>query len=192
MENSFVVRDMRNKEKFFIDDEYINGYAKYLDPNATAVYISLCRHADKEQNCFPAEDMIAKQHNICKRTVVSKIKTLKEHNLIVIARVRNKNGKFSRNTYILIDKKYWKNIRKPNQVQNLHMDKNQVQTTTPPSANNDINQVQQMHTKDTHYKDKDTHKKDTQRAYYNNNSKELNNIIKDLTNKLSFKDFKSV
>jgi len=106
--NEFEVRDLRRKEKLFIDDDYVNGYAKYLDTFATAVYLSLCRHADKHQTCFPSVQRIAEQHNIDRKTVIARIKTLEEHNLIKKEKNRNSKGKFQHNRYYLIDKTEWK------------------------------------------------------------------------------------
>lgn len=111
MSDKFKIRDLRRKEKFSIDDDYINGYAKYLDPFATAVYLSLCRHADSEQTCFPSINLIAKQHGIGEKTVKRKVKLLQEHGLIKIERERYKNGTFKNNTYYLLDKTEWKRLR---------------------------------------------------------------------------------
>jgi hypothetical protein len=47
------IRALRRKEKFVIDDEYLNGYARLCGWNATLVYMSICRHADKDQYSFP-------------------------------------------------------------------------------------------------------------------------------------------
>lgn len=135
----FKVRDLRIKEKFFLDDAYLNGYARYLKPTATAVYLSLCRHADKEQSCFPAEETIAEEHGICVRTVISKIKLLQQWSIIRLEKVRSKKGKWLNNTYYLLDKSQWKQ----------------------PSANfapglskckKEQYQVQPLHTKDSHLK----------------------------------------
>lgn len=105
---TFRVRDLRIKEKFWMDDTYLNGYAKYLKPMATAVYLSLCRHANKEQSCFPAEETIAKEHGISERTVRSKVALLKGWNLIRSKRTRSQDGKWLHNTYFLLDKSEWK------------------------------------------------------------------------------------
>jgi len=105
---SFKVRDLRIKEKYWMDDTYLNGYAKYLRPMATAVYMSLCRHADKEQSCFPAEITIAKEHGIGERTVRGKIALLKDWNIIRSKRTRSQKGKWMHNTYFLLDKSEWK------------------------------------------------------------------------------------
>ena len=54
------IRDNRQKEWFWLDNEYLNGYARHLGTVATAVYISLCRHSDnKTQTCFPSTELIS-------------------------------------------------------------------------------------------------------------------------------------
>lgn len=103
----FKVRDLRIKEKFCVDDAYVNGWSRYLDPSALAVYVSLCRHADKEQSAFPAEKTIAEEHGICEKTVRNKIALLKEWNIIRVDRIRRNDGKWLRNTYFLLDKSEW-------------------------------------------------------------------------------------
>lgn len=106
---TFRVRDLRIKEKFFLDDAYVNGWAKYLKPFALAVYVSLCRHADKEQSAFPSQDTIAKEHGISRRTVIDKLQLLQQLNIIRFEKVRSKKGKWLNNTYYLLDKSLWKN-----------------------------------------------------------------------------------
>jgi len=108
IKETFKVRDLRIKEKFFLDDAYVNGWAKYLKPSALAVYVPLCRHADKEQSAFPNQKTIAKEHGICVRTVKSKIKLLQSWNIIRLEKVRSKRGKWLNNTYYLLDKSQWK------------------------------------------------------------------------------------
>lgn len=103
----FIVRDLRKKEKFFIDDSYLNSWAKYLTPSTTSVYISLCRHADKNQNCFPSQKLIAKEHGMGERTVRGKIAVLKALRIIGVKRDRNKKGRWYRNSYFLLDKSQW-------------------------------------------------------------------------------------
>lgn len=140
MSRPFEVRDIRNKGFFVVDDIYLNGFAKYLGPIGSAVYFSLCRHADKNQSSFPSQEMIANEYAMNKRTVVRYLKLLIEMNLINMERVRGYNGKWERNTYFLIDKSHW---RKPGDTESLGQ----------PGDFNDIHQVTQSHTKDTHIKD---------------------------------------
>ena len=66
----FKIRDLRRKDQFKIDDAYLNGYARVCKPIATAVYNSLCRHAEfNTQKAFPSQELIAYQHNIPIRAV---------------------------------------------------------------------------------------------------------------------------
>lgn len=137
---TFKIRDLRIKEKFFLDDAYVNGWSKHLKPSTLAVYVSLCRHADKEQSAFPNQETIAGEHGMCVRTVISKLKLLQQLNIIRLEKVRNKKGKWLNNTYYLLDKSSWKE----------------------PSANfapglskckKEQHRVQPLHLKETHLKD---------------------------------------
>ena len=56
---TFEVRDRREKGWFYIDNEYLNGFAKHFGAIGTAIYVSLCRHADGEQKCYPSQKLIA-------------------------------------------------------------------------------------------------------------------------------------
>jgi len=135
----FKVRDLRIKEKFCLDDAYVNGWSRYLDPSTLAVYVSLCRHADKEQSAFPSEKTIAEEHGICEKTVRNKIVLLKEWNIIKVERNRRKSGKWLRNTYFLLDKSQW---IKP-----------EVKITAGATTGKKFqNQRQQLPTKDSHLK----------------------------------------
>lgn len=136
----FRVRDFRKKGFWLGDDAYLNSYARYFDTFTTAVYFSLCRHADKNQSCFPAQSLIAEEHNMGKRTVIEKLKVLEEWKIIKKKKVRSKNGKWLNNTYFLLDKSEWKQpsagaAHGSTKCRKLH------------------NQVQELHTKDTHKKD---------------------------------------
>lgn len=138
-DKAFKVRDLRIKEKFCVDDAYVNGWSRYLDPSALAVYVSLCRHADKEQSAFPAETTIAQEHGICEKTVRNKIALLKEWNIIRVERTRREDGKWLRNTYFLLDKSEW---IKP-----------EVKITAGSSTGKNFqNHRQQLPTKDSHLK----------------------------------------
>ena len=79
-----VIRDIRRKEKFQIDDAYLNGYARHCGPMATLVYLSLCRHANSEQQCFPSKKLIGEELNIGERSVYNGLKTLEEWNIIKV------------------------------------------------------------------------------------------------------------
>lgn len=109
-EKIFKVRDLRRKDKYSIDDEYLNGYAKLCGVNATAVYNSLCRHASKEQECFPSLELIMEQHAFgSKHTVIKAIKKLVEWGIVSVKKERDEKTKRQKNNvYILCDKSGWK------------------------------------------------------------------------------------
>jgi hypothetical protein len=104
----FKGRDNRNKNWFWLDNEYLNGYAKHFGAVGTAIYLSLCRHADSEsQRCFPAQKQIAEELGINRDTVSKYLKIFEKYCLIEIIKERDKNQKWLNNVYTLLDKKYW-------------------------------------------------------------------------------------
>ena len=138
MEKNFQIRDLRKKEKFVVDDLYLNGYAKKFGVYATAVYLSLCRHADREQKSFPSVKKIAEEHNVSERQVFRAIKILEKYNLVRKERI----GKKANNRYYLIDKSEWTTSHITPDYQSHH-----PLTTSP------------VHSKETHKKE--THSKDS-------------------------------
>jgi len=154
MEQKFVVRDLRKKEKFQIDDEYLNGYAKLCGTNATLVYLCLCRHADYHtQECFPSVNMMSEKLGISRDSVMTGIKNLLEWNIILKERVRNpNNAKWINNSYTLLDKSVWK--EKPSRFEPLGVAKSEIGASQV--GNKGKSQVAVVDCKDTH-KDKDTH-----------------------------------
>src|SRR3972149_9700829 len=102
IEKQFKVRDLRQKEKFVIDDAYLDRYARVLGVTASTVYMSLCRHADRNQECFPSQELIAREHNISPRSVKRSIQRLKEANMILIRRERLSHGRWRNNVYVLL------------------------------------------------------------------------------------------
>jgi hypothetical protein len=142
----FEIRDLRKKDKFVIDDEYLNGYAKLCGINATGVYVSLCRHANKQQTCFPSKELLANELNISERSVYSALKKLEEWNIIKTqSQGRKDNGSFKNNIYTLLDKSLWKNKPQANNADGT--------ICLPPQANNDISRRHVVPNKETHIKE---------------------------------------
>jgi len=162
---TFKIRDMRKKEKYFVDDEYLNGYAKLCGIYATGVYISLCRHANKEQTCFPSIRLIAQELRIAEKSVRNSLKKLVYWNIIKITTGRRrKGGVYAPNHYALLDRSEWK--QKP---EVYHTDGTPRQE---PEVSQDTNQRHSVPHKDT--QGKDTQKKDTAEA----SSAEIVSILK--------------
>lgn len=90
------------------DDAYLNGYARICGIYATGVYMSLCRHVNKQQTCFPGIDHIAEELNISRPSVIKGIKALEDQSIILVIRSKRKDGKQLPNEYALIDKSLWK------------------------------------------------------------------------------------
>jgi len=147
------IRDLR--EKFFlIDDEYLNGYAKLCGINATGVYLSMCRHANKQQQCFPSKKLIAGELDISQRSVYNAIKKLEEWGIVEVEEQgRKKDGSFKVKIYTLLDKKYWKEKPQANGADGKKRQDPQANDDTPPQARGaqEGNTVfNQTHIKETH------------------------------------------
>lgn len=68
--------------RFWIDDEFIDNYAKSLSLKAQMVYVCLCRHANGEGKTTIGCRRIAKKLGISKNTVNEAIKELQVSQLL--------------------------------------------------------------------------------------------------------------
>ena len=103
MSAEFEVRDLRKRDKFSIDDTYIDAQAKICGIYSTGVYASLCRHASQYQECYPSMRLIAAELGISEKQVGRALRSLEVHNVIRTKRV----GKKLNNRYYLLDKSEW-------------------------------------------------------------------------------------
>lgn len=99
--------DKRRKEKFMIDDRYLNGQARICGWQSTLVYNSLCRHANINQESFPSIRLMMEELAVGRNTILKGIKNLEKYNVIEIEKTRSKNGKWLNNSYTLVDKSDW-------------------------------------------------------------------------------------
>lgn len=130
-----------------MDDTYLDSYARGLGITASAVYMSLCRHADRGQECFPAQQLIAREHSISIRSVKRAIKRLKEANIIAVRRERLGHGRWRNNVYVLLDKSQWVSAG------DLHVPWTiRGQKRHRPGDNNDRTKGHHSPTKETHKK----------------------------------------
>lgn len=109
-QEKFEIRDLREKNKFVVDDKFLNGYARFLGIYTVGVYNSLCRHADKLQKCWPSIKKMAQELDISRNKVIDSIKYLEFWQIIKKQRV----GKHATNRYLLLDKKQWKPLNETN------------------------------------------------------------------------------
>ena len=98
----FKVRDKRKSNRYYIDNEFLNGYAKQVRAQGSLVYMALCRHA-KNETCFPSQKHLAIELGISITSIKRGIKKLKEYNIIRIIR----RGKTQSNEYWLLDRTEW-------------------------------------------------------------------------------------
>jgi len=154
MSNKYKVRDKRNRGWFYMDNEYLNGLGKHLGVTGIAIYVSLCRHADNEQKCFPAQETIAEELGCSVATIKRYLRLLTKHNVIAIERVK-KGRKWAHNVYYLLDKSEWIYPKKVSRV-----------TETPDnqevhSSMSNGSQLNEYLSHSSHRATKDTNKKKT-------------------------------
>jgi len=151
----FKVRDLRNKQFFVVDDIYLNGYARLLGAIASVVYFSLCRHADKDQLCFPSQKLIAEEFSIGERTVRDKLRLLEKCKIIRRIREKDNKGRWINNTYILLDKSEWLPKEEVAKILGISYQEEIQRQPLPvdnPEANDCYIQRQPLPLKDTHIK----------------------------------------
>jgi DNA-binding MarR family transcriptional regulator len=161
--NIMEIRDARNKEWFWLDNQYLNGYAKHLGSLCTVVYISLCRHADnKTQTCFPSMETIAEENGISEKSVSRAIKTLEKWSIIDIKESYNKKTKRrENNVYTLLAKKEWKE-KPPDSQSSGNKESHQTHSPKPPDndakshqtvvPSNNTNTINNTHNNNTNSK----------------------------------------
>jgi hypothetical protein len=144
-ENLFKIRDRRNKGWFWMDNDYLNGYAKLFGAVGTAIYVSLCRHADNEtQKCFPAMELMAEELNVSRNTIAKYIKIFVKHHLISVKKERDfKTKTWRNNVYILLGKEEW-----DSHAQIVSMGSH-AQLVSEPCTTDDKSHAQQLSNKET-------------------------------------------
>lgn len=154
---TFKVRDIRNKQWFFADNVFFDDYAKHFGAIGTSVYMSLCRHADGEQKCFPSQELIAEEFGITSRSVRTYLGRLEKANLIRVTKKKGRSGgRWLRNEYWLVDKSEWKSLQEISSSNYHRKQKEALQET----ENTEIRNT--FPSKDTH--SNNTHKNNTNKA----------------------------
>jgi len=101
---SFIIRSKRVENRFYIDNEFIDGYARKVGWPGQVVYLALCRH-ERSGKAFPSVRHLAGEIGISTGSVSKGIKNLKEYGIIKIERTA-KGGYI----YWLIDHEVWKKV----------------------------------------------------------------------------------
>lgn len=157
--DNIKIRDRRNKGWFYLDNEYLNGLGKHFGPIGISVYVSLCRHANSKQECYPSQDLIGKEIGVARITVAKYVKLLEKHNVINITKQKSKNNAFSNTLYILLDKTEW---IYPDHVNHINMDSH-VNLTAEPCKPDSISHVNEVYTNNTNTTN-NTNRKKTNKA----------------------------
>jgi hypothetical protein len=104
---TFEVRDLREFAFFTVDNAFLDGkWLRVLKGCPAAVYFALCRHADKQQQSFPAVQYLCDETGYGKRQVTRAIKKLEFHCLVSVDRQMGGN-----NIYSLLNRKHWKKTK---------------------------------------------------------------------------------
>ena len=114
-EKRFQIRDARSRQSFRVDDALVDDMAQVVGWKATLVYLVLVRHADRDQEAWPAMETIAAKVGISRESVNLGIRTLLSHNIILLLdKKRATAGRWGCNVYQLQDKSVW--IKQPDHV----------------------------------------------------------------------------
>lgn len=110
--NAIEVRDQREQEWYWMNNEFVDHYGEILGTHAVAVYSVLCRHANNDtQKCFPSMETIGRKAGIKSRKTVSKaIEGLEKFNIIEVEKAQGADGKRLNNIYRLSKPSAWKKI----------------------------------------------------------------------------------
>jgi len=76
--------------KFWVYDDFIRKYARYLSTKAQIIYIALCSHANTEAETFVGCRKLGEELSMSKNTANKAIKELEAYHLVV--RLESKNG----------------------------------------------------------------------------------------------------
>ena len=111
--------------------------------------MSLCRHSDAQQKCFPSQEFVANEFSISSKSVRKYLTLLEKANLVrAVKRKGRSGGVWLRNEYYLVDKSEWKPLqeissyhrnnrkrKKPLQETEVISDRNVVPTNNTHSNN---------------------------------------------------------
>ena len=95
--DTFEVRDRRSGF-LRVDNDLYDRFGAQLGPYGLAVYMALCRYANRSDECWPAYATIARGTGISRRKVIYEIAKLERLGVIEIQRNRDKS-----NLFVLLD-----------------------------------------------------------------------------------------
>lgn len=96
--DNFEVSDRRNANFFMVFNDLYDRFAAQLGPYGLAVYMGLCRYANRRDECWPSHGRIAADTGMSRRQVLREVAKLEALQLVEIHRRKN-----APHLYILLD-----------------------------------------------------------------------------------------
>lgn len=133
----------KNGHWFKVDNIFIDTYAKELGHIASIIYISIKRHANREDASWPSYKLISEELGISERTVIRHIGELEKYGLIYKDKNRRK-GQWDHNVYYITERESW--------LTPDDFESNSMTNSHKPNDNNDKSYTIKSHTKKTNIK----------------------------------------
>lgn len=103
------VRDMRDRNWFWADNEVFDIMGPRIKVNALATYLYLCRCADKDsQSCYPSYKRIGDATGTSRSTAKRSVQTLIEFGMIAIETRPHPQGDSDTNLFVILPRAAWK------------------------------------------------------------------------------------
>jgi hypothetical protein len=104
-DDDFEVRDARQPNHFWIDNEIYLDYGPVIGVYGFAVYCALCYHADAKGEAYPSYGLLGRQLRLSRNTIREALAVLEDVKLIKIEPRRTKLGDATSNLYTLANVK---------------------------------------------------------------------------------------
>jgi hypothetical protein len=96
--STFEIRDRRRPGYLRVYNDLYDRFGAELGPYGLAVYMALCRYANRDSECWPSHETIAKGTGMSRRQVIREVAKLERLQVIAIER-----SKHTSHVYILLD-----------------------------------------------------------------------------------------
>jgi hypothetical protein len=96
------LRDLRRRDWFWIDNVFIEQYARSIGPIGVTLYVTLARFAGRRSEAFPSLRYLESLLGISRPSLVKYLNILEEHGLIRITPRTSKEGDNTSNLYELL------------------------------------------------------------------------------------------
>ena len=109
MTSKLQIRDERGRDRFFTDNELIDGgYGSRLGPYGIAIYVALVRHADyTSQDSWPSYQRLADETGMSRRQAMREVEELCALKMLVKHPRQDDKGDPTSNLYVLTSTKEW-------------------------------------------------------------------------------------